>query len=507
MVALVLTYVGVFPFFGRLRHANEMPRVGLTKQIVERGTFDLDALVQEKFFLSDFDLSHTPDGHAYSNKAPGVSLLGVPIYATARVFGEPSLLATTWLLRMFVVTLPALFFLFWFRRQMFLFTEDKNAINTAIVAYGLASPALPYALQFMSHALTAAAAATTFFLCVRLVRSRPQHPGKTALAAGFFASASVILEYQGFIAILCIGIYLLCCSPARGKDVFHFVLGGIPLAIALGAYHEAAFGVPWRTGYSFHSDVFDEGVFGTIGPNHKAMFHTLVSPANGMLTLSPWTIFAILGAATVLLNRDTRARIGSEVALCCTIIAAYVLYVGSLVPWFARGGWTVGPRHLLAAYPFIAMLAALGFQSAARGLLNKPWTASAGWIASRTLVVFSTIVFVVATTTYPHWPDGLKNPLHEISFRLLGDNHAVHSIATALGARGFVSLLPEYVSAAVVLIVLLTADRRVTRRQAIVGMASCVLLATALVWRYQDLAVSKAYAQKAYNYVVSTLEP
>jgi len=507
MVALVLTYVGVFPFFGRLRHANEMPRIGLAKQIVERGTFDLDALVEEKFFLSDVDLSHTPDGHAYSNKAPGVSFIGVPIYASTRFFGEPSLRVTTWCLRMFVVTLPALLFLFWFRRQLHLFADDENAVNTAFVAYGLASPVLPYALQFMSHALTAAAAATTFLLCVRLVRARPTKPERTALLAGFFASACVMLEYQGFIAILVIAIYLLRSSPARWKDALFFVLGGIPLATLLGWYHTVSFGAPWKTGYSFHSEVFEEGVFGTIGPNRKAMFHTLVSPANGMLMLSPWVILAGLGAVTIFSNRDTRSRLGAEAAVCSAIVIGYVLYVGSLVPWFARGGWTVGPRHLLAAYPFIALLAAAGFQSVAKGLPNKPWTASAGWIASRTLVVFSAIVFVVATTTYPHWPEGLKNPLHEVSFRLLGDNHAVHSIATAMGMHGFASLLPEYTSVAIVVLVLLGTHRSTTRRQTFTAMALCALLATGCVWRYQDFPASRSYAQKAYNYVVSTLEP
>ena len=507
VVALILTYVGVFPFFERLRHANEMPRVGLTTQIVDRGTINLDALVKEKFFLSDFDLSRTPDGHSFSNKAPGTSLFGVPVYAAVRIFAEPSLRATTWFLRMFVVTLPALAFLFWFRQQLFFFSEDRNAVHTGLVAYGLASPALPYALQYMSHALTAATAATTFLLCVRLVRARPQRPTRTALAAGFFASACVMLEYQGFIAIACIGVYLLLSSPARWRDSLLFVAGGIPLAIILGAYHKAAFGAPWRTGYSFHSDVFEEGVFGTIGPNSKAMFHTLTSPANGMLMLTPWVILALLGAATVLSNRDTRSKVGAEVTLCCAIITGYVLYVGSLVPWFARAGWTVGPRHLLASYPFIAMLAVLGFERAARGLPEKPWSAVAGWIASRTLVVFSAIVFVVASTTYPHWPDSLRNPLHELSFRLLRDNHAVHSIATALGARGFVSLLPEYLCAATAIVVLVSAHRATTRRQTLAAMSTCAALAAFFVWRYQDFPGPKATAEKAYNYVVSTLEP
>jgi len=38
-------------------------------------------------------------------------------------------------------------------------------------------------------------------------------------------------------------------------------------------------------------------------------------------------------------------------------------------------------------------------------------------------------------------------------------------------------------------------------------MALCALLATGCVWRYQDFPASRSYAQKAYNYVVSTLEP
>ena len=79
LIALAAIYVYAFPYFGALRHANELPRILTTEQIVERGTFDLDERMDDLGSLAD--ISTTPDGHSYQNKAPGLSILGVPVYA------------------------------------------------------------------------------------------------------------------------------------------------------------------------------------------------------------------------------------------------------------------------------------------------------------------------------------------------------------------------------------------------------------------------------------------
>src|SRR5437667_2446379 len=73
-----VVYLYAFPFFDRLRSANEMPRILMTQELVDRGVFYLDRRLSE--FGSTGDLSRGPDGHLYPNKAPGASFLAVPAY-------------------------------------------------------------------------------------------------------------------------------------------------------------------------------------------------------------------------------------------------------------------------------------------------------------------------------------------------------------------------------------------------------------------------------------------
>ena len=42
-VAFVVAYVYAFPYFGALRHANELPRILATEELVDHGTFRIDA--------------------------------------------------------------------------------------------------------------------------------------------------------------------------------------------------------------------------------------------------------------------------------------------------------------------------------------------------------------------------------------------------------------------------------------------------------------------------------
>src|SRR3954452_6604019 len=92
-----VVYLYAFPFFDQLRSANEMPRILMTQEMVDRGVFYLDRRLPE--FGSTGDLSRGPDGHLYPNKAPGASFLAVPAYLVCKKLGFTSLRAVTWAFR------------------------------------------------------------------------------------------------------------------------------------------------------------------------------------------------------------------------------------------------------------------------------------------------------------------------------------------------------------------------------------------------------------------------
>src|SRR4051812_24204488 len=101
---VALAYVFVFPYFERLNNPNENVRVWTTRAIVAHGTVGIDQVEKEWGEVSD---RAAFGGRRFSSKAPGTSLLGVPVlFVETKLFhlfgaGDPSKRATTWALRVF----------------------------------------------------------------------------------------------------------------------------------------------------------------------------------------------------------------------------------------------------------------------------------------------------------------------------------------------------------------------------------------------------------------------
>ena len=489
-----LIYLYAFPYFDQLRSANELPRVLTTQEIVERGTFRLDRRMGE--LGSRWDIATTPDGHHYQNKAPGPSLLAVPAYLVLKLLGVTSLAASTWAFRVTVSALPAALFLWFFYRLSARFSYDEAARRTALAAYGLGSPAVPYAVLFMSHQPSAVCAGGAFVAAVTLVRSGfvPRRAWLAALV-GLLAGTSLMMDYQSVLAAVVVGIYLIACSRRRLFDGAFAALGSIPPGAALAAYHAANFGSPFKTGYSMADPVHAQGFMGMVGPSQQAFWHTLLDPSNGLLALMPWVVLAPIGFVVVMAARELRRRAGAEAVVCLVVTAGYLMFMGSLVPVFSRAGWCVGPRYMTVALPFVAWLAVPGFAAAERLVATR--------VLTRALVAASVVVFVTAATTYPHWPEGFRNPLYELVFRLLWNGYAPHSLGTLVGLRGLWSLLPLYLFAAAFLFWLLSRAARAGTVVTLVAFA----LGAGIIAGHRAFPLTGPYADRGYQWVVSTWEP
>jgi hypothetical protein len=491
---LSVVYLYTFPYFDQLRSANEMPRILMTEQIVNRGVFHLDDRVGE--MGSTLDLSKGPDGHLYPNKAPGPSFLAIPAYLLCKALGRTGLRDVTWAFRVSAVTLPSLLFLPFFYRLGRRFALEESARRSALAAYALGSPALPYAMLFFSHQLAAVCAGAAFVCAVRLVRYEVRHQEDAAAATGLFAGLAVMMDYQAAMASALVCLYLLVRGHGRVRNFILMVAGMLPPAAILAMYHYLCFGSPWKTGYAYSFDtVTRSGFMGMVGPSLQSAFSTLFLPANGIFVLMPWVLLSVVGVVAVLRDPAQRKRAGAEAIVAFAILLVYVLFVSSLVPYMARGGWCVGPRYLTVCLPFAAWLAAAGFSAADRHAVTR--------VLAQALVVAAAIIYVVAITTYPHWPDQLANPLYELAFRLVYHGYAVHSLGTAVGLRGVLAALPLYVLALGLLVWMLARGRRRSWQTTAIA---CVLGA-ALIAGHRAFPLSGPYAQRAWGFVTATWEP
>ena len=118
-------------------------------------------------------------------------------------------------------------------------------------------------------------------------------------------------------------------------------------------------------------------------------------------------------------------------------------------------------------------------------------------------MVGTTVIFVAGATTYPHWPDGLRNPIYELAFPLLAHGYAVHSLGTLIGLHGLWAIAPMY--AAVLAVVFWLLSRGPGRSLRLTALA-CIL-AVALVAGHRAFPMTGPYASRVWNFVTATWEP
>jgi hypothetical protein len=499
-VAVAAIYLYAFPYFPTLRHANELPRIVTSEQLAERATFRLDERLGDLGSLAD--VATAPDGHRYQNKAPGLSMLGALPYwplDTGFEFASghrPPLMLVTWLLRVLLATLPTLALVACFPVVAARFAQRPEARDGALIAFALGSMALPLGLLFMSHAIAASLVGLAFAVSVAAVRERRPDERRAAALAGALLGLAMLCEYQALFGAVLVAAYLVWGVERPARAGLLLASTSAPFLAVLAWYHWIAFGSPFHTGYAFSVDPANRvGVMGIVGVSRLSLAQLFVRPDNGLLLLSPWVILAAAGAASIARREDARARIGREALLASAIAVVYCAFVAVLEPEFGRGGWSVGPRYIAVAIPFIAWLAAAGLDQCLRHRVLG--------IGAFSLVFAGIIVNVLAATTYPHWPVEFQNPLFEVSVRSIREGHAPYSLGTLLGLRGLASLAPLY-AGVLALAVAVLARSRSRLPDALLALA----IAAAAVSCCQRLATTpRPQADAMWRYVASTLRP
>lgn len=479
LIAIALIYLYAFPYFPRIQSANELPRVYLVKAIVDDGTFAIDSGVRRWGSTADVSPSQ---GHMYSNKAPGSSLLVVPVYAAVSwIAGPPSLATTMWLCRVVAGVIPAILFLSLLSGFLARYAPEPAVRRLVVIAYALGSLAMTYAMLYYSHQLAAICIASAWIIAVDVVDKRRSM--RWMAAVGLLAGAAPLVDYQAAFAGVPVAVYVVVKLWRDKRELVRALAiaaaaAALPIAILL-AYHAVCFGSPLRTGYNatqtfahFHQ----QGFLGISKLRGEAFWGSLFTADNGLFVLSPWLLLAIPG--TALLWRRDRAT-----ALVCIAVAAiFILFISSISFW--RGGWGVGPRYVTAMLPFwLPPIACALHAWRDRPLLVGALAGS---------IVSAVVVYCASAATFPYWPDSLKNPLFEVTFRLLGDGAVAPSLGRALGMTGLASIAPMLVGCAA-----LTgwAIQRVAGWR---GLAASCAVGAALVGAIALAPRSGAHAERAY---------
>jgi hypothetical protein len=441
---VTLAYLAASPYYERLNNPNENVRVWATRAIVQHHVLNIDEVSREWGYVND---KAKNAWHVYSGKAPGVTFLGAPVlwvHTKLRAlmgWAPPGKRQATFWLRLVAVKLPLAAFLFFFARHVERATRSPLARDLLVVALGLGTLMYPYGNLFVGHALAAAAAFSAFMLLDEAPEAeggpwsaeRGRHRTKVRLAgAGFLAAATVVLEYQAVLISAALAVY---AAVRYRKRAATFLLGALPPTIALGAYHTALFGRPWRFPFGsvenpeFARTAHAAGFHGLTLPHASAFPAFLFSPAYGLFAFSPVLLVGVVGAA-IAIARGGRAR--QDALLVTAICGVMFLFLAGMSNW--RAGWCVGPRYITAVAPFLMLAAVRAWpQIAAR------WWGPA-LVAG--LAIPSVVLNVLSGAVYPHYPEAFDNPVFDLTVPLVGEGYAPYGLGWSLGLRGAAALTP-----------------------------------------------------------------
>jgi hypothetical protein len=341
---------------------NQNSRFDLVRAIVEQRTLRIDAYHQnteDKAFAN---------GHYYSDKAPGLAFLAVPVAVAAIPLLQAAGIAPdspggladlAYCLTVFAVGLPmalACSCLFWIALQL---GSSVNASAFGAVALGLATPMWAYSTLFWGHALAGACLVFGFACALRLrgdVCSRSDV--FWGLLLGLTAGWATVTEYpsapvSAVVAFLALALVWKDGPRRRWSVVLGISAGALACIAALMTYQYAAFGSVFHPSYAYYPpgafSWMTRGYLGLTYPRIDVALKLLFGCRRGLLFSGPVVLAAPYGLWLLWKQPATHAA----AVAAAGVATYYFLFHASFAAWPA--GWSHGPRYMSPGLPLLCV--------------------------------------------------------------------------------------------------------------------------------------------------------
>ena len=392
-------------------NANNATRMFAAVSLVEDGDATIDEFAPLTIDKAVFD------GHAYLDKAPGMTLIALPAVWLANVasgersadFGtapagpafERFLRLRT---RLAVATGPALLTAL---AAVLLFDMASGITGSAAaglfagLGYALGTPIWGWSTTLLGHAVVADCYAIALWAVWRGTRRADGGIGH-ALLAGASLGWAVAVEYQAVLAGAVIALWAIWRvreRTDRWRLLGAAMAAGVVALLPLGLYNLIAFGTPLRIGYSgvVGWEGMHQGLFGLGVPRLRALQAILFSFRLGLVWVAPVLVLAPLGLWFWVRHRQHR-----DVALVVILTALVVLLVNAAYVYW-DGGNTTGPRFAMPAVAPLALgLAAEWMRSHSRGERTAMTLVLTLSIAVNAAIA-SADIFAPPVTAFPVW--------------------------------------------------------------------------------------------------------
>jgi len=355
---IFLITLSFYGYFIRPADWNIASRLGLVKAIVEERRLVIDSFYEAEFSTGDTAYFN---GHYYSDKAVGASLLGALVYLPIYGFIRQPLPTELFIMVLTVLTISipsALLAPLLYSITLRMGKEKWIALSVALFI-SLATPIFPYAGAFYGHSLAAVLAFSILFLWLEVNQFNAHITPGRLLLSGFLTGFMVLTEYTTLIiAITLIGYIMHVVRSKQSswdwKTISLFFAGGaIPLIIFI-SYNWICFGSPLAIGYGNESlqefkILRGEGLMGIGWPNPQTLLYITIHPMQGIFILSPVLVLAIGGF--IMMQRERKLR--AEFVVVTSTILLYFLVISGLKTWWGGDAFTV--RYLIPILPFLGI--------------------------------------------------------------------------------------------------------------------------------------------------------
>ncbi len=427
---LVLGHIFFLQIYPLFVPPNELSRLLLVSAVLDDGTFQIDQAIQR---YGDCEDKASFQGHSYSDKDIGISLLGIPFYALLRLIETVfrirfSAGIAIFFLRIFTVTFPALLFLPVIARYWLRIRPDSRVVPQFLFLLAFGTIAFPYSVQFISHYLLGMLLFCAVILVPRAGENDEQRTTRTLILSGACCGLALTMEYPAIFPVALVCLYSLW-SVRNLRRILIFAAPILFFLCLILAYHYTIFGspfdVPYRHATGRHIAQHATGLVGVGLPKPEAIWGLLFSRHHGLFFSSPILIFSIPGLWFLISNKDRRA----ETVIFAGIILSIVLIYTGFDYWI--GGWAFAPRYFAPVVPFLAT-GVFYFFTDQRIRAYRIWS-----ITGLAAALLSILLITAGTITFPYPPDSVRDPLFFLCFPLMTHNGYGINIGRILGLQGF----------------------------------------------------------------------
>ncbi len=396
----IFVLIAVLLALPAVRHAgsNVTSRFATAVRIVENGSAELGP-----FAAWTNDVAKK-DGGSYSDKAPGVTLILIPIYAMVRIFTQDFDRARH--LCRLLTLLPLVLFacaVFW--RCLRRWDIDEKIAAASVATWAVGTVAWAYHSMLFGHGFASALILLGVIFLIQY-RQGESKDAKALAISGLCFGLSIAIEYPTALIGGAAGLYLLSFERSPKRIAIFAALGVLlPAAIIL-AYNGAVFGDPLHIGYTqvksqYYQQQMSQGFLGIGLPKASGLYLLLLSAAKGLLFWSPVFIYSLVGLVFMLKKSPREgAFIGGTFILYTLVFSGH---------FEASGGAGLGPRHLTP--------------------LAGPLVFAAAWLAAQTrgwkrgvffgLAIISSVLAAIGVFSEAQMPDLVGNTLFEFALPML----------------------------------------------------------------------------------------